>query len=201
MPSLWLLLSPSFLTFHFSLPLPLPSLHLCHCCHVCCIRRRNFCCHCPLLFCPPTNCRLFAIIVCCSYLLTFPSLYPLGSLGCNKLEPYPFFMMVTCLPCIAHKLVLLKTSTMKYFAASWRARIAVLCICRWLFPNFSTIWHTRRWKGFFLLGDLYFFGTFGSPLEPPFLGANGEAFSWQSPFVQPLVQTLWLNESVGLLPQ
>jgi hypothetical protein len=39
------------------------------------------------------------------------------------------------------------------------------------------------------------------PLEAPFLGASGEAFSWQSPFARPLVQTLWLNESVGLLPQ
>ncbi len=90
MLSLCLLPSPLLSTFHFPLPLPLPSLHLCHCCHVCCFCRRNCCCHCPLLFCPRTNCRLFAIIVCCSYLLTFSRLYSLGSLGCNKLEPYPF---------------------------------------------------------------------------------------------------------------
>ncbi len=45
------------------------------------------------------------------------------------------------------------------------------------------------------------FGTFGSPLEPLFLGTSSEAFSWQSPFAQLLVQTLWLNDSMELLPQ
>jgi hypothetical protein len=46
-----------------------------------------------------------------------------------------------------------------------------------------------------------FFGTFGSPLEPPFLGASGEAFSRQSLFARPLVQPLWLNEGMEVLPQ
>ncbi len=46
-----------------------------------------------------------------------------------------------------------------------------------------------------------FFGTFGSPLEPPFLGASGEAFSQQLPFARLLVQTLRLNDNVGLLLQ
>ncbi len=112
-----------------------------------------------------------------------------------------FFMMVTRLPCIAYKLVSLKTSTMKYSAASWRARTAMLCICRSLFPNFSPILRTRCWKGAFLMRRSVFFWTFGSPLEPPFLGASGEAFSWQSPFARPLVQPLLLNDSVRLLPQ
>jgi hypothetical protein len=48
---------------------------------------------------------------------------------------------------------------------------------------------------------MYFFGTFGSPLEPPFLGASVEDLPRQLPFAWPLVQTLWLNESMGLLPQ
>ncbi len=65
-------------------------LHLCHCCHARCLCRRNSCCRSPLLFRPRTNHRLFAITVCCSYSLTFPRLYPLGYLGCNKLEPYPW---------------------------------------------------------------------------------------------------------------
>ncbi len=60
-------------------------------------------------------------------------------------------MMVTRLPCNVHKLVSLKTSTMKYFTASWRASTAVLCIFRSLLPNFSATSHTRRWKGAFLM--------------------------------------------------
>ncbi len=112
-----------------------------------------------------------------------------------------FFMMMTCLPCIAHKLVSLKTSTMKYYAASWRARRAELCIHRALFLDMScTILFTRCWKGAFLMRRSVFFWTFGSPLEPPFLGTSGEAFSRQSPFARPLVQPLWLNESVGFAP-
>ncbi len=34
-----------------------------------------------------------------------------------------------------------------------------------------------------------YFGTFGSPLEQPFLGGSGEAFSRQLLFARPLVQT------------
>jgi hypothetical protein len=34
MPSLWLLLLPLLSMFHFLLPLPSPSFHLCHSCHV-----------------------------------------------------------------------------------------------------------------------------------------------------------------------
>ena len=56
--------------------------------------------------------------------------------------------------------VLLKTSTMKYSAASWRAITAVLCICRSLFPNFSAILCTRRWKGAFLMRRSVFFWNF-----------------------------------------
>jgi hypothetical protein len=66
-------------------------------------------------------------------------------------------MMVTHLPCNAHKLVSLKTSIMRYSAASWRARTAVLCIHRLLFPCFSASSCTRRWKGAFLMRRIVFF--------------------------------------------
>jgi hypothetical protein len=46
-----------------------------------------------------------------------------------------------------------------------------------------------------------FFGIYGFPLLPPFLGTSGEAFSWRLPFVRMLVQPLWLNEDVEVLPQ
>jgi hypothetical protein len=46
-----------------------------------------------------------------------------------------------------------------------------------------------------------FFETFGSPLEPLFLGASDEAFLRQLPFARPHVQPLWLNEGMEVLPQ
>ncbi len=201
MPSLWLLLSPLLSTFHLPLPLPLPSLHLCHCCHVRCIRRRNCCCHCPLLFRPHTNRRLFAIIVCCSYLLTFPRLYPLWSLGCNKLEPYPW-------PWWWHACRASRTSWYRWRYQPWSipqppGEPAQLCSAfGGHFFQISVqplVQDTGR--GLSWWGDLLFFGTYGSPLEPPFLGASGETFSWQSPFARPIMQPLWLNDSVEVLPQ
>ncbi len=198
MPSLWLLLSPLLSTFHVPLPLPSPSLHHCHCCHVYCFRQHNCCYHCPLLFCPRTNCRLFAIIVCCSYLLTFTRLYPLGSLGCNKLEPYPFLWWW-------HTCCALRTSWYCWRHQPWSIPLPPGELCSafagWSFQISVQSCIQNAGRGLSWWGDLYFFGTFGSHLEPPFLGASGEAFSWQSPFARPLVQTLWLNESSGLLPQ
>ncbi len=201
MPSLWLLPSPLLSTFHFHLPLPLPSLHLCHCCHVRCFHRRNCCCHCPLLFRPCTNCHLFTIIVCCSYLLTFLRLYPLGSFECNKLESYPFSWWHAC--CAS------RTSWYCWRHQPWRIQQppgepGELCSA---FPGHS-FWIglvqsllQDAGMGLYWWGDHYFFQTFRSPLEPQFLGTSSEAFLLQSPFARPLVQPLWLNESVGLLPQ
>jgi hypothetical protein len=69
-----------------------------------------------------------------------------------------FDLMVTQLPCITYKLVLLKTSTMKYLVASWRARRAVLCICILLFLELAyKISLTRCWKGAFLMRRSVFF--------------------------------------------
>jgi hypothetical protein len=90
---------------------------------------------------------------------------------------------------------------MKYSTASWRARTAVLCICRLLFPNFSASLHRKRWKGAFLMRRFVVFGTYGSPLLPPFLDESGKAFSWQLPFAWMLVQPLWLNEGMEVFPQ
>ncbi len=70
-------------------------------------------------------------------------------------------LMVIRLPCCAHKLVSLKTSTMKYSTASWRARRAVLCIRRSLFLDMlCTISWTRCWKGAFLMRRSVFFWNF-----------------------------------------
>ncbi len=69
--------------------------------------------------------------------------------------------MVTQLPCIAHKLVLLKSSTMKYLVASWRARRAVLCIRMSLFLELACNISLRRcWKGAFLIMRSVFFWNF-----------------------------------------
>ncbi len=46
-----------------------------------------------------------------------------------------------------------------------------------------------------------FFGSYRSPLLPPLLGASGEAFSRQLPFARMLMQPLWQNEGVEVLPQ
>ncbi len=181
--------------------MPTPSFHLCHCCHVHCFCRRNCCCHCPLLFCPHTNHHLFAIIVCCSYLLTFPRLYPLWSLGWNKLEPYPCSWWWH--PCRA-----LRTSWYCWRHQPWSILLppgepkqlwSAFTGCSFQISVQSCVQDAER--GLSWWGDLYFFETFGSPLEPPFLGGSGEAFSWQSPFARLLVQPLWLNDSMGLLPQ
>jgi hypothetical protein len=186
--------------FHFSLPLPSPSLHLCHCCHVCCFLQRNCCCHCPLLFCPRTNCRLFAIYVCCSYLSTFPRLLPIGIPWMQQARIISMFMTVTRLPCIVHKLVLLKTSSIPQPPGE----PGELCSAFaghsfWILVQQSLVQDAGR--GLSWWGDLLFFGTHGSPLLPPFLGASGEAFSWQLPFTQPLVQPFWLNVGMEVLPQ
>ncbi len=84
--------------------------------------------------------------------------------------------MVTCLPCIVHKLVSLKTSTMKYSIASCRARTAVLCTRRLLFPNFSAILHTRCWKGAFLMRRSVFFWNFWISLRGTHLGRQWRGF-------------------------
>jgi hypothetical protein len=144
----------------------------------------SFCHHCMLLL-----------------LINISQALPIGIPWMRQARTISFFMMVTRLPCIAHKLVLLKTSTMKYSAASWRARASVLCIHRLLFPNFSAILCTRRWKGAFLMRRSVFFWNFWISPRATVPGTSDEAFSRQSPFARPLVQTLWLNESVGLLPQ
>ncbi len=188
MPSLWLLLLPLLSTFHFPLPLPLLSLHLCHCCHVRCFCWCNCWFHCPRLLCPRTNHRLFSIIVCCSYLLTFPRLYPLGSLGCNKLEPYPFSWWW-------HACRALHTSWYHWRHQPWSILLppgepgqlsSAFAGHSFQISVQSHVQDSRR--GLSWWGDLYFFGTFGSPLEPLFLGTSGEAFSWQLPFAWPLVQ-------------
>jgi hypothetical protein len=202
MPSLWLLPLPSLSTIHFPLLLPLLSLYLCHCYHVLCFCRCNCCCHCPLFFCPRTDCRLFAIIVWCSYLLTFPRLFTFQSLLCNKLEPDPW-------PWWWHACRAARTSWYRWRHQPWSipqppGEPGELCSA---FAGHS-FWTCcvqslgqDPGRGLSWWGDLYFFGTFGSPLEPAFLGASGEAFTWQSPFAQPLVQPLWLNDGVEVLPQ
>jgi hypothetical protein len=66
-------------------------------------------------------------------------------------------LMVTRLLCAMHKLVLLKTSIMKYSAASWRARTAVLCICRLLFPIFCASLAYKMLEGGFSDEEICFF--------------------------------------------
>ncbi len=95
-------------------------------------------------------------------------------------------LMVTGLPCIPHKLVSLKTSIMKYSTTSWReeqlcSAFAGLCF---LFFVRACIQDTGR--GLSWWGDLLFFGTYGSPLEPLFLGNSGEAFSCRLSVAQTL---------------
>ncbi len=120
----------------------------------------------------------------------------------QKARTISLALMVTCLPCIAHTLVSLKTSIMKYSTpASWRARTAVLSIHRLLFPIFCASLHTRCWKRTFLMRRFVFFWTYGSPLEPPFLGNSGEAFSCQLSVVWTVVQPLWLNEGMEVFLQ
>jgi hypothetical protein len=166
MPSLWLLLLPSLSTFHFPLPLPLPSLHLCHCCHAHCFCQCNRCCRCPLLFCPRTDCHLFAIIVYCAYSLTM-----------QQARTRSLTLMVTCLPCCMHKLVSLNTLTMKYSAASWRARRAELCIRRSLFLDMlCTISCTRCWKGAFLMRRSVVFWIFWISLRATVPGHQRQGF-------------------------
>ncbi len=112
--SLSLLPCPLLLPTQFLLPLPspLPPQY----------QSRSFCHHCMLL-----------LLVNVSWPL------PTGIPWMQQARTISFFMMVTRLPCITHKLVSLKTSTMKYSAASWRARRAVLCICRSLFLDICPI--------------------------------------------------------------
>ncbi len=116
------------------LPFPLPPPY----------QSPSFCHHCMLLL----------------LVSVFLAALPIGIPRMQQARTISFFMMVTHLLCIAHKLVSLKTSTMKYSAASWRARTAVLCIRRSLFPNFSAILCTRRWKGVFLMRRSVFFWNF-----------------------------------------
>ncbi len=86
-------------------------------------------------------------------------------------------LMVTRLPCCAHKLVLLKTSTMKYSAASWRARRAVFCICRSLFLDMSwMISCTRCWKGAFLIRRSVVFWNFWISLRATIHGRQRWGF-------------------------
>jgi hypothetical protein len=86
-------------------------------------------------------------------------------------------LMGTCLPCCAHKLVSLKTSTMKYSAASWRARRAVLCIRRSLFLDMlCTIPCTRRWKGAFLMRRSVVFLNFWISLRATVPGCQRQGF-------------------------
>ncbi len=202
MPSLWLLPLPSLSMFHFPLPLPSPSLHLCHCCHVRCFCQCNHCCRCPLLFCLRTDCRLFAIIICCSYSLSFPRLFAFQSLGCNKLEPDPCAWWW-------HACRAARTSWYCWRHQPWSipqppGEPGELCSAFkghsfWTCCVQSLVQDAGR--GLSWWGDLLFFGTYGSPLETPFLGASGEAFSRQLPFAWSLVQLLWLNEGVEVLPQ
>ncbi len=202
MLSLWLLLSPSLSTFHFPLPLPLLSIHLCHCCHVLCFCWCNHCCRCPLFFRPRTNCHHFAIIVFCSYLLTFPRLFAFRFLGCDKLEPDPW-------PWWWHACRAARTSWYHWRHQPWSilqppGEPGEMCSA-FAGHSFWTCCVQSLGQdaggGLSWWGDLYFFWTFESPLEPLFLGASGEAFSRQLPFARPLIQPLWLNEDVEVLPQ
>ncbi len=202
LPSLWLLPLPSLSTFHFPLPLPLPSLHLCHCCHVRCFCQRNCCCRCPLLLCPHTNCHLFAIIVCCSYLLMFPGLFAFQFLRCHKLEPDPcawWFYACRAMRTSWHRWRHQPWSILQPPGEPGELYSAFAGHSFWTCLVQSLIQDTGR--GLSWWGDLLFFGTYGSPLLPPFLSASGEAFSQQLPFAWPLMKPLQLNEGVEMFPQ
>ncbi len=114
-----------------------------------------------------------------------------------------FGLMVTQLPCIVHKLVSLKTSTMKYLVASWRARRAVLCIRMSLFLELACkISLTRRWKGAFLMRRSVFFWNFRISLRASVPGRPRWGFLTAIVgFLRPLVPPWWLNAYVGLFPQ
>ncbi len=71
----------------------------------------------------------------------------------------------------------MKTSTMKYSAASWRARRAVLCICRSLFVDMSCmISCTRCWKGAFLMRRSVVFWNFWISLAATVPGHQRRGF-------------------------
>ncbi len=75
------------------------------------------------------------------------------------------------------------------------ARLCCIVVCRsFLLSVQACVQHTGR--GLSWWGDLLFFGIYGSPLEPPFLGTSSKTLSWLSPVAQTVVQPLWLNEGV-----
>ncbi len=142
-----------------------------------------------------------SLYVAC-FLLTFPSLYLLGSLRCDKLESYPCSWwwhacraLCTSWYCWRHQPWSIpqppgESGEQCSAFAGHSFHILVLQSCV-----------QDAGRGLSWWGDLLFFGTYESPLLPPFLGASGEAFSWQSPFARPIMQPLWLNKSVEVLPQ
>jgi hypothetical protein len=92
-------------------------------------------------------------------------------------------------------------SIMKYSAASWRARTAVLCIRRLIFHIFCASSGPKRLQGAFLMRRFVDFETYRSPLELPFLGNSGEAFSCRLSVMRTIMQPLWLIEGMEVFPQ
>ncbi len=70
----------------------------------------------------------------------------------HRISRMSFGMIVTRFPCIAHSLVSSKRRKRYASKASWRARTAVLCICK-SDLKLIAILRTRCWKGAFLINS------------------------------------------------
>jgi hypothetical protein len=104
-------------------------------------------------------------------------------------------LMMASLPCIAHKLVSLMTSIMKYSTASWRARTACALYLQVSLSNFLCKLAYKTLEGGFPDEEICCFcESYGSPLESQFLDKSSKAFSRLSSGAWTVVQPVWLNK-------